>query len=386
MVQRGKGGVGQYVLALVRAFLPFADRHRFVLFVLEEDLPLFAFADGAIRVVPVSEQTRLPVKNILWHQCALPRRALAEKLDVLHVPSYRRLLWPRPCPRVGTIHDLAPFHVPRKYDWKRMFYGRVVVRRLARRQEALITVSADTARDVEHFFGVPRPKISVVYNGLDHERFFPGCRERARAGVAARYGLKRPFFLYLARLEHPGKNHVRLIAAFNEFKASTRSDWELVLGGSDWHGAATIHAAARNSPFAGDIHTPGFIAADDLADLYRAADIFVYPSLHEGFGLPPLEAMACGCPVLCSARGALGEVVGDAAVVVDPENILAMSDRLAALSGSSGLRERARQAGLERAQRFDWRRTAAETLKVYESVVEQPQWRTRPASLAGARY
>src|SRR5213076_81814 len=122
--------------------------HRFTLFVLAEDLPLFDFARDKMEFVVVPERFRPPVKNILWHQTELPSLVRQLRLDVLHVPSYRRLLWPKPCALVATIHDLAPFHVARKYDWKRMFYGRVVARKLARRQDEIIAISANTARDI----------------------------------------------------------------------------------------------------------------------------------------------------------------------------------------------------------------------------------------------
>jgi glycosyltransferase involved in cell wall biosynthesis len=368
VIQRGKTGIAQYVFALLRAFLPYANEHHFVLFVLQEDLPLFDFAKDKMQIVPIAEQFRPPIKNILWHQRALPPLARDLHLDVLHVPSYRRLLWSHPCPLVATIHDLAPFRVPKKYSSARMFYGRVIARRLAQRQDAVIAISENTARDIREFFNVPTSRINVIHNGLEHDRFFPGSREQAQAEVASKYKLQSPFFLYVARLEHPAKNHVRLISAFNEFKSSTRSDWQLVFGGSDWHGAGAIHAAAKESPFASDIRLLGFVSDKDLPNLYRAADVFVYPSLYEGFGMPPIEAMACGCPVISSTRGSLGEVIGEAAAIVDPESIDSMAKQLTLLATDGILRERLRQAGLTQARKFDWNQTATATLSLYARV------------------
>jgi len=368
VIQRGKTGIAQYLFALLRAFLPYANENEFVLFVLAEDLPLFDFAKNKMRIIPVAEKFRAPVKNILWHQRALARLARDLELDVLHVPSYRRLLWSGPCPLVATIHDLAPFRVPKKYNPARMFYGRVIARRLAQRQDAVIAISDNTARDIREFFGVSPARIRVIHNGLEHDRFFPGSREQAQAEIAQRHKLYAPFFLYVARLEHPAKNHVRLISAFNEFKARTGSDWQLVFGGGDWHGAEAIHSAARQSPFAADIRFLGFVADDDLPNLYRAAEVLVYPSLYEGFGMPPIEAMACGCPVICSTRGSLGEIVGNAAALADPEDVDFMAKQLSLLAKDANLRERFRQAGLARARDFDWNRTAAETLSIYARV------------------
>jgi glycosyltransferase involved in cell wall biosynthesis len=257
-----------------------------------------------------------------------------------------------------------------------MFYGRVVVRRLAQRQDEIIAISENTARDITEFFDVARKKISVIHNGLEHDRFFPGSREQAKADLAQRHNLQKPFFLYVARLEHPAKNHMRLIAAFNAFKSATRSDWQLVFGGSDWSGAEAIHTAIQQSPFAADIRSLGFVANDELPNLYRAADVFIYPSLYEGFGMPPIEAMACGCPVISSTRGSLGEVVGDAAAIVEPEEIVSITNQLTALAADAALRERLRSAGLLQAKQFDWNRTATETLKVYERAGRKEAIRT----------
>lgn len=322
VIQRGKTGVAQYVFALLKAMLPHAGKHRFHLFVLEEDLPLFEFAKDAMTLIPVPERFRPAGKNVLWHQTHLPRLARDLKLDVLHVPSYRRMLWPKPCPLVSTIHDLAPFHVRGKYDWKRMIYGRVVVKRLARRQDLVLAVSENTARDLVKFFQLP------------------GDSATAKAIAASRWGLNQPFFLYVSRLEHPAKNHVRLIESFNRFKAATRSPWLLAFGGSDWHGAEAIHAAAAASPFAQDIRFLGFVDDPSLPDLYRATEAFVYPSLFEGFGFPPIEAMACGCPVISSTRGSLKEVVAGAARTVDPESIDDLSRALTELATDNSIRKR----------------------------------------------
>ncbi|HVS50758.1 MAG TPA: glycosyltransferase family 1 protein [Opitutaceae bacterium] len=380
VIQRGRSGVGQYVFALVRALLASADRYEFSLFVLEEDLPLFEFARGAMRLVPVSERFRPPAKNILWHQVELPRLARRLGLDVLHVPSYRRLLWPKPCALVATIHDLAPFRVPKKYDWMRMLYGRVVVRQLAHRQDEIVAVSDATAQDLERFFEIPRARVTVIHNGLDHARFTPEGREEAGALVGRRDGVKPPFFLYVARLEHPAKNHARLIAAFNRFKTESPSPWQLVFSGADWHGAEIVHELIRRSPFAADIRCLGFVPDAELATWYRAATVFVYPSLFEGFGLPPLEAMACGCPVLASSDGAVGEVCAGAAACADPTDVADLAHQLTQLATHPSLREKLRARGLARARQFDWRNTAAATLEVYARAAA----RAKAPSLAPA--
>jgi glycosyltransferase involved in cell wall biosynthesis len=364
-MQRGRSGVGQYVLSLVRALLPAAARHEFTLFVLEEDLQLFGFAAGSMRLEPVSERHRPPVRDILWHQFTLPRLARRGGIEVLHTPSYRRMLWRRPCALVSTIHDLAPFHLSGKYDRARMFYGRVAARRLAGRQDEIVAVSRATAGDIETFFRVPAERISVIPNGVDHDRFRPGSKARALDAVCTPRGLAAPFFLYVARLEHPAKNHCRLIEAFNRFKSATRSPWRLVLAGGDWHGAAEIRGNLRASPFAHDIVLLGFVPASDLPNWYRAADVLVFPSLYEGFGLPPIEAMACGCPVLSSMEGALEETVRGAAGRIEPRDVGQIQAQLTRAAADGAWRDSLRTAGFARALDFDWRATAEATLGVY---------------------
>lgn len=365
VIQRGKTGVAQYVFALLKALQEYAGEHEFHLLVLEEDRALFDFATERMKRVIVPERVRPAVRNILWHQTVLPGWLRREQIDVLHIPSYRRMLWRAPCARVTTIHDLAPFHVAGKYSLARMFYGRVVVRWLARRQDELVAISGNTAADIRRFFQVPEDRMTVILNGIDHQRFSPGDPVAARAQAAARWGLDRPFFLYVSRLEHPAKNHVRLIEAFSRFKAETGLDWLLALGGTDWHRAEHIHAAAKASAFAGDIRFLGFVEDAVLADLYRAAGAMVYPSLFEGFGFPPIEAMACGCPVLSSRRGSLDEVVADAALTVDPESVDEIAGGLRQLATDPACRAKLREAGFGNARRFDWHDNARRIMESY---------------------
>lgn len=368
MVQGGRSGVAQYVFSLIRELVrrPGVDLS---VFALESELPLFDFARDACKIVPVSMASAPPVKNILWHQLKLPGLAKSMNLDVVHVPSYRRLVFTAPCAKVGTIHDLAPFHVKGKYDIARMFYGRVVVKTLARRQQEIIAVSHCTARDIARFFGIPEARQHVIHNGIDHARFFPGDRDAAQAWAARAHGLEAPFFLYVSRLEHPGKNHVKLMEAFAQFKKSTGSPWQLALGGGDWHGSEAIKAAAAASPVSGDIRFLGFVPDAALPDLYRAAEAMVYPSLFEGFGLPPIEAMACGTPVISSTRGALEEVVADAAMIVDPDDVGSIGQSLIDFAGDPERRDGMRRNGLENAARFHWSRTAEQVEQVYAQAV-----------------
>jgi glycosyltransferase involved in cell wall biosynthesis len=368
VIQRGRFGVSQYVFGLIKALLPWTKVHDFSLIVLEEDLPLFEFAAKQMTVVPISECYRAPVKNIVWHQVVLPRWLKQHAIDVLHVPTYRRMLYSAQSAMVTTIHDLGQFHVAKKYDPARMLYGRVIARHLANCQDQIIAVSQSTARDVEQFFHVAPDRIHVAYNGLDHGRFFAGDHAKAKAEARTRWEINRPFFLYVSLIAHPQKNHVRLIEAFNQFRTDTNLDWQLVFSGSDHHDADAVHVKAQQSPFFSDIRFLGFVEDAVLPTLYRAADVTVCPSLFEGFGFPTVEAMACGCPVVCSNRGALPEVVGSAAGMFDPENVGEMTAALQRSATDSRWRAQLRTAGFMNARRFNWCDHAEKVVRVYEQA------------------
>ena len=363
--QRGKSGVASYLFGLIDGLVNTSPDVRLTLFGLAADRPLFAPWLDRAGWAEVAETWRPAVRDVLWHQCVLPTRLRQIEADVVHIPSYRRILARPPCPQVVTVHDCAAFHVRGKYDAARMAYGRHVVPRLARQARRLLTVSHATAHDVQTFFHRPATTIDVVWNGIDHRRFRPAT-PAALAEFRTRHQLTRPYIVYLARLEHPAKNHVRLIEAFEQLLAAQPElPHELVLAGADWHGAAVVHARVAASPARARIRTPGFVTGADLPLWYAGAELLAYPSLFEGFGLPPVEAMACGCPVVCSARGALGEVVGDEARIVEPESPAAIAEGLReVMSAPDDWRKR----GLARARLFDWPRTAQATAAIYRAA------------------
>ena len=365
VIQGGRSGVGQYIFAIVRELihLPNIDLH---IFALEHETRLFDFAKGHCKIIPVAAWASSPVKNIWWHHRVAPKIAAELQLDVFHVPSYRRLMSSNQFATVGTIHDLAPFHVKGKYDIARMFYGKVVVKYLASRQTQIVAVSHDTAKDIEHFFNIPKEEVTVIHNGIDHDRFHPSDQQTARTWVRQTHGIDTPFFVYISRLEHPAKNHVRLIEAFNQFKKQTASEWKLVIGGGDWHGSEEIYKAAQSSAYEDQIHFLGFIPDEDLATIYQAASCLVYPSLFEGFGLPPIEAMACGLPVISSHRGALKEVVADAGLIIDPESVEEIKQALITVEGNPDILSELITKAETNADRFHWKKAAFALVNIYE--------------------
>ena len=177
------------------------------------------------------------------------------------------------------------------------------------------------------------------------------------------------FFVYVSRLEHPAKNHVRLIEAFEQFRSRSGCPHRLVLVGSDWHGASAIHERAAKLVASGDVIITGYVEKQAMPHFLRAAESVVYPSLFEGFGLPVIEAMACGAPVACSRSSSLTEIAEGRALLFDPGKPAEIADALEQLATDPGLRERLRQLGLEHAAKFTWARSVEETIRVWQGAI-----------------
>jgi alpha-1,3-rhamnosyl/mannosyltransferase len=238
--------------------------------------------------------------------------------------------------------------------------------RALERADAVITVSDYIATEVRSQFGLPADRVHAVHHGVD-----PAFRPLDTAAVRPtleRYGLvSGGYLLCLATLE-PRKNFERLITAFEALPAVLRARYPLVLAGAGGWRNAAIRSRIDRLEARGELRHLGYVAAEDRAPLYVGAHGFAYPALYEGFGLPPLEAMACGTPVMVSDRSAMPEVAGDAALLVDPEDIQGMTEGLQRLCQDEPLRERLCRAGPLRAARFTWARCAAETVAVYRKA------------------
>ncbi|HOG46146.1 MAG TPA: glycosyltransferase family 1 protein [Anaerolineae bacterium] len=352
-------GVSQYIQALLRT-LP-AARH---------DLQLSAYIGAGVAGDFPGWQVRRsrlpgdrPPLRILWEQLLQPAALRRAGVDLVHAPVNVGPLV-RACPMVVTVHDLSFLLYPETFQPAQRLYQRTLARRTAQRAERVIAVSESTRRDLVRHFGVPAERITVVPNGVD-----AAFRPLPAAEVAAfrrERGLPERFLLCVATLE-PRKNLPRLLEAVARVPEAPL----LVLcGGKGWY-YDTIFATIERLGLQRRVHLPGFIPAAELPLWYNAATWFVYPSLYEGFGLPALQALACGTPAIVSHASSLPEVVGDAAILVDPLDVEAMAAALAQALPDGALAGSLREAGLARAAQFPWSRTAEETVAVYRAVLSR---------------
>jgi glycosyltransferase involved in cell wall biosynthesis len=298
--------------------------------------------------------------------------------DVVHIPH---LFWiPRhlPCPYVMTVHDVLD-HMYRAHNGsglRRAVHSWLTHRALSQAARVL-AVSNFTKKDIAGLFGIAENKIEVVYNAID-ERFRLGhTTEADRQFIAERYQVNYPFLLYAGRVS-PHKNVARIIEAFAALKTELEKEHKfealkLIIIGDELSTHPDLRRAVIKGGVQNDVRFLGFVPIDVLRIFYDAAKIFVFPSLYEGFGLPPLEAMAHGTPVVTSNTSSLPEVVGNAAVLVNPENVFDIMRALHRVLLDQPLRERMKQRGYEQAQRYSWDASAQRILEIYEEVANSRQ-------------
>lgn len=272
-----------------------------------------------------------------------------------------------PVPVVVTVHDVSFLEHPEFFSPPRAVQLRWTVERTVRRAAKILTVSEFSRRAIEKAYALPADKLVVAPNAAS-SIFRPVDRQSAAARVRARFGIPSPYLLTVGDLV-PRKNHIGLVRAFAAIlRHCPRLPHHLVIAGKETRYGRKVRRAARESGAAERIHFTGFVTDEELVQLYNACELFVFPSLYEGFGLPVLEAMACGRAVVCSNTSALPEVADAAAILVDPRDTAGIARAMLDVLLDADLRTRLERLALHRAAQFSWRKTAQRTLEVYYEV------------------
>lgn len=315
-------------------------------------------------LAPDSHQLRLSPWPKYWTQSRLPFELYRDRSDVLFMPIQQLpYLRPRRLKTVAVIHDLAVHKYPTQFTYKDWLLLHVFSAYVARTADEIIAVSQATATDIATYYG-RTANVHVVHHGVDHAHFTPPHDEAARQTSwhtlqRAYPRLRQPYLFYVGQLQ-PRKNLSRLIEAF-ELRGQQEPELSLVIAGSHGWLNEPIRERARSSRFSDRIHLIGRVPDDILPALYWHADVFVLPSLYEGFGLPVLEAMAAGCPVVTSNTSSLPEIVGGAGVLIDPLDVTSIAH---GIEQAQANREQLQLQGIARAQTFSWDTTAAQTLAI----------------------
>ena len=316
--------------------------------------------------------TARPPVRIFWEQVVQPWLALQLGLDLLHSMAFAVPVW-APCPSVVTIYDLSFLRYPDKFRRTNRLYLSQFVRLAAKRADHFIVISQSTARDTAELLGVDPARISVTYCGVE-ERFRPLPPEEVEH-FRRKKGLPQRMVLYVGTIE-PRKNIGTLLKAYHqllsEMNVADAADGNtprlVIAGGKGW-GWEEIFVLVETLDLERMVVFPGFVPDEELPLWYNAAECFAYPSRYEGFGLPVLEAMACGTPVVASEASSLPEVVGDTGVILPPDDVEGLTGALRRVLTDGGLKEALRRRGLDRASLFTWEETARQTLSVYDRVL-----------------
>jgi glycosyltransferase involved in cell wall biosynthesis len=303
----------------------------------------------------------------IWHRARLPVpiERWTGPIDLLHAPDF--VLPPtRPGTRtVLTVHDLSFARSPETTPPRLVGYLNQVVPRSVQRADRVLAVSEATRQDVIALYGAPPEKVAVIYNGVD-ARFRPIEDAGARRAIRARYGIGDAPYILAVGTVHARKNYPRLVEAVHRL---TRPELRLVIAGGRGNPRGPLHTRIAELGLAGQVIFAGFVGDEDLPALYSAARVLAFPSIYEGFGLPALEAMACGTPVVTSNTSSLPEIVGEAGLLVDPYDVDALAGALARALDDEPLRAVLVEKGLRRARRFTWAEAARQTRAVYGELV-----------------
>ncbi len=362
-------GVATYVRNVVRSLARLDQSNEYILVGNVERLREIGDLPANFHSIP------FPGDVSLGHYLDFHRVVKHHGCQVLHVPHTFWRPTPAPCPYVMTVHDLLDYmyRVNSRSVLSRMmhFYLTSYVMNHAAR---ILAVSQFTGKDISRIFQVPESKIKVIYNAID-DRFRLGHATSAdRDMIVERYQVNYPFILYAGRIS-PHKNVVRIIEAFSALKSDLAKegkfeDLKLIIIGDELSKHPDLRRAVIKSGVQYDVRFLGFVPIDVLRIFYDSAKVFVFPSLYEGFGLPPLEAMALGPPVVASNTSALPEIMGKAAVLVNPENVFEISRALYRVLLDQPLREKMKGAGVLQAEKFSWDTSAQAILNVYAEVAE----------------
>jgi glycosyltransferase involved in cell wall biosynthesis len=372
-------GVGTYIRNVVRALGRLDRENKYFLIGVPDKVREIGTLPPNFHTVPLLESDAAP-KGYFEFRVILKRL----HCDLVHIPH---LFWlPRalPCPYVMTVHDVLE-HMYRARDGSglRRSLHFHLTRRVLKGAARIFAVSQFTKSEIEKLFGIPSDRIEVVYNAID-ERFLTGhASEADRQLIAERYQVTYPFLLYAGRISPP-KNLVRIIEAFSALKAELEkeqkfTDLKLIIIGDDLSGHPDLRRTVIRSGVQNDVRFLGFVPIDVLRIFYDNAKIFVFPSLYEGFGLPPLEAMAHGTPVVTSNTSSLPEVTGNAAVLVNPENVFEIMRALHRVLLDQPFREKLKQRSYEQAKRFSWDTSVTRILAVYAAIAGCHRKRTAAA-------
>lgn len=327
---------------------------------------LRSFKNIEIVDVPYTKESGL--KNILWHQWTFQKLLKRYKCDLAYIPNFTLLLW-KVVPTIVTIHDLIEFNVPEKFSKLRMFYRKMICDPLmAKRSDHILTVSQSSFNDIVKYLGVNPSKITLTLNATD-KSFFHKYPQQEVETVLSNYGLQyKDYLLFVGTIDYPGKNIKTVVDAFLNLKGKGKLEgMKLVVIGKNGYNSEVIYDTVNQSVYKSDVVFTGYLKDGDLPKFYAGAAILLYLSLFEGFGLPVLEAMSCGTPVICPNTSCFPEIVEELDVTVPPTDVEAVEQKIMKILGDQIYSADLASKCYEKSLKYSWEESA----KVYQQVFDQ---------------
>lgn len=365
-INKPRSGVGYYVTNLIQKLQEIDKDNDYCLISNNGEY------ENTFRAQPNFENHRTCISNEnhlfgdFWESFYLPRLLEKKNVSVFHGPAFMVPLIKRNMGTVVTIHDIVSFIMPDTIPMKYAFYMRNLIKLVSRRADRIISVSESTKKDLITWLGTPEEKITVVHQAVS-EMFHPAINGDGGAEIRRRFGIRGRYMLFVGNLE-PRKNLIRLMEAFAIARERLGGPIQLVICGKKGWLCSGILKTYERIRRGDDILITNYVNEKDLLGLYQNAEMFVFPTRYEGFGLPALEAMACGAPVITSNVSSLPEITGGAAILINPSEVNEISDAMIKLACSESLRNELREKGYKQAKLFSWTKTARETLDVYRSL------------------
>lgn len=369
-----RGGLVNYTLHIVNNLIKIDNENTYYVYCRDEIPNHLSTRSASVTFRVFKSRNRK-----LTQQIQLPIAALFDRLDLIFFPFNSASIL-CPCKSVVTIHDLQPYVIPERYakihrseihgsslgSMINKVYWKKILKIACKRADRIIAVSYATKRDIENFFHIPGEKIEVVYEGVDKEYFNIDSDGKDLASFREEYNLPERYILCVGTNAY--KNTEGAIKSFSIIKKKCQDSVKLVIAGKNYLGAE-IFQLVKDLKLENEIIFTGYFPNDDLKYLYQCAEVFLFPSYYEGFGLPVLEAFACGTPVVTSTtEGALPEVAGEAAMLVDPNDPQEIASSVLALLTDRDLRDKKRQQGLKQVEEFSWEEAARKTLDIFEKM------------------
>ena len=360
------GGAGIYTIQFIRALASLETGYKFVIFAHDSGKKQISTSEtGALAWVCFPDKN--PAHRLLWEQTAFPRQVRNSGVDLLHSLHYTRPIR-LPCPSVVTFHDMTFFLYPQYHTLFKRLYFPLAIRFSAHKSDALITVSNNTKEDTMRLLGVPEHKITPIPLGVSDD-FTVISNKELLQHIREKYNLPQEFILHVGVVE-PRKNLTLLLKSFQEL-IRDGSKISLVIAGQLGWMYEDVFKQVDELGIREEVIFTGYIPPEDLPGIYNLARIFVYPSVYEGFGLPPLEAMACGTPTITTDISSMPENIGDAGILVPPGDEAALTEAMRSLLDNPDLQEHLSRTGTQRAGRFTWEANAQAAIKVYKQVLEK---------------